>query len=127
VDEDGRRRFAADRDAGRVVAERTRVAMRVELAVGADPAHGPAEAGDAEPLQALGEQPQLLEPERLRGPGDELLAHRGDDRRREPAPDGVGFFPSISGCRMSARMAVDRPGTSWLITAPMNEDRQAAP
>ena len=50
----------------------------------------PAEAGDAVALHALGERPQLVEPERLRGPGDELLAHAADHRRGRPRQVGFG-------------------------------------
>ena len=44
------------------------------MAIG--PGGAPAEPGDPEPLELLGERPQLVETERLRGPGDELLTHR---------------------------------------------------
>ena len=87
---EGRRRWTsaavvstrADLVAPRIVAERPDVAVRAERAVVRQPRGAPAEAGDAEPLEPLGERPQLVEPERLGGPGDEVLAHRRAMRTR---------------------------------------------
>ena len=59
-----------------IVAEGADVAVRREAAVAVEPRGAPAEPGDPEPLEPLGERPQLVEPERLRGPGDVVLAHR---------------------------------------------------
>ena len=59
-----------------IVAERAHVAVAVEPAIAAQPGRAPAEPGDPEPLEALGERPQLVEPERLGRPGDVVLAHR---------------------------------------------------
>ena len=42
---------------------------------GATPRRAPAEPGDPEALEALGERPQLVEPERLCGTSDEVLTH----------------------------------------------------
>ena len=41
-----------------------------------EPRRAPAESGDPEPLEPLRERPELVEPERLVGPGDVVLAHR---------------------------------------------------
>ena len=59
----------------RVVTKRAHVPMAGQPAVGANPGGAPAETGDPEPLQALRELPQLVQPERLCGPGDEVLTH----------------------------------------------------
>ena len=45
-------------------------------AVAREPRGTPAEAGQSETLESLGERPQLVEPERLGGAGDEVLTHR---------------------------------------------------
>ena len=65
-------------DIGRrgIVAERPDVAMAVEPAVGGQPGRTPAEARHPVALEPLGERPQLIEPERLGGTGDVVLAHR---------------------------------------------------
>ena len=60
----------------RVVAERAHVAVAVQPAIAAQPGGAPPEPGDPEPLQPLRERPQLVEAERLGGPGDVVLAHR---------------------------------------------------
>src|SRR6185436_5936316 len=54
----------ADRLATRVVAEGPDIPVRGEPAVGSEPGGAPAEARDAEPLEPLGEWPELVEPER---------------------------------------------------------------
>ena len=59
-----------------IVAERAHVAVAVEPAIATQPGGAPAEPGDPEPLEALRERPQLIEPEWLSGPGDVVLAHR---------------------------------------------------
>ena len=64
------------RSTGIVVPEGSDIAMGVQLAVVTDPRRAPAEARDPEALQALGEGPQVGERERIRGPGDVVLAHR---------------------------------------------------
>ena len=77
-----------------------------------DPGRAPAEAGDAEPLELLGERPQLVEPERLARPGDEVLAHRRDDTRgrrrtssraRRRSSRGSSLSPGSSGRSPSGR------------------------
>ena len=59
-----------------IVAECPDVAVRPEPAVTAEPRRTPAEAGEPETLEPLGEWPQLVEPERLGSPGDEVFTHR---------------------------------------------------
>ena len=58
-----------------VIAEGAHVAVRLQLPGPVHPCRTPAEAREAEPLEALGERPELVEAERFAGPGDELLAH----------------------------------------------------
>ena len=65
---------AADRLALRVIPERPDVAMGLEPAVGVEPRRAPAESGDPVPLEALGERPQGVDPERRVG-DHVLLAH----------------------------------------------------
>ena len=72
----GRLGRADRRRAVGIVAERAHVAVAVEPAIATQPGRAPAEPGDPEPLQPLGERPQLVEAERLGGPGDVVLAHR---------------------------------------------------
>ena len=76
------------------------------------PGRAPAEPGDPEPLEPLGERPQLIEPERLGGPGDEVLAHGRDATRVRAAAHASG----------SSRR---NPRSSWPITGRSNarEDR----
>ena len=76
VDERDRRLGAADRLATGVVAERADVAVRREPPIATEPGSAPAEPGEPEPLESLDERPQIVEPERLRGAGDEVLTHR---------------------------------------------------
>ena len=76
VDERGGRLGRADLVAPGVVAEGPHVAVRPEAALRREPRRTPAEAGDPEPLELLGERPERVEPERLRGPGDVVLTHR---------------------------------------------------
>ena len=71
--------------AGRVVAERGHRPIALEAAVGQQPGDAPTEAGDAVPLEALRERPQLVEAEGRGRSGDELLAHRADHRLRPNA------------------------------------------
>ena len=75
MEQHGGRLDPADGLAAGIVAERADVAVRAEPAVGLEPGRAPAEARQPEPLQPLRERPQLVEPERLCGPGDEVLAH----------------------------------------------------
>ena len=63
------------RGPGRIVAEGSDVAMAGEPAVGPEPCRTPAEPGQPETLESLGEWPQLVEPERLGGARDVVLAH----------------------------------------------------
>jgi hypothetical protein len=61
----------------RILAERVDVAVGLKHAVVIDPADAPAETGNAETLESLGERPQLVESERVAGARHELLTHRG--------------------------------------------------
>lgn len=81
VDEEARRLSAADVSPSRVVAEGPDVTMAIERRVGSEPRGAPAEARQPEPLEALGERPEVVDPEGLAGPGNEVLAHGGDDTR----------------------------------------------
>ena len=98
VDERGGRLGRPDPLAARIVAKGTDVAVRLEPAIGPDPGRAPAEAGDPESLQPLGERPQLVEPERLRGPGDEVLTHVRPMLARRP-PGRPGTSRSSAGDR----------------------------
>jgi hypothetical protein len=69
-----------------VVAEGAHVAVAAQPAVGADPRGAPAEARKPVALEPFRERPQLVDPERFRGPGDELLAHLAMIRAVERAP-----------------------------------------
>ena len=75
MDERGRRLDRADALATGIVPKGPEVAVRGEPSVAGQPGRAPAEPGDAEPLEPLGERPELVEPERFRGPGDVVLAH----------------------------------------------------
>src|SRR6185295_3634119 len=75
VDEQALRLDGADALACWVVAECPHVAVRLEPSVRRQPRGAPAESGDAEPLELLGEAPQLVDPERLPGAGDVMLTH----------------------------------------------------
>ena len=76
VDEGRRRLGPADGLPARVVAEGPDVAVRREPPAPSVHAAPQPKPGDPEPLQLLDERPQLVEPERVRGPGDEVLTHR---------------------------------------------------
>jgi hypothetical protein len=76
VDQRARRRDGADPRREGVIAKRPDVAVAPEAAVLPEPSRAPAEAGHAVALEAIRERPELVEPERLCGPGDEVLAHR---------------------------------------------------
>ena len=60
-----------------VVAEGPDVAIGLEPAIGRPATRRPSEAGQPVALESLAERPQLIEAERIRGPRDEVLAHRG--------------------------------------------------
>src|SRR5712691_9483312 len=98
--------------------------MRTERAVAVQPRGAPAEAGDAEALEPLGEGPQLLQREGPVGAGNELLAHgakptilsavrRSRPRLRRPAP-------------RSRRRAPRSPGSSGTSTSCAAARRPAA-
>src|SRR4029079_8785993 len=75
VDEGGRRLDPPDPlGTGVIVVERGEGAVPVEPPVVAKPGRAPAEARDAEPLEALGERPQLIEVERGGREGDITVA-----------------------------------------------------
>ena len=105
-----------------IVAEGPNVAIRAEPPIVHRPRRAPAPAGDAEPLEALGERPQLLEPERLGGSGDVVLAHLVamvtlSEPRSWPRTRGSSgrSIRSTSGGSRSARAragsgTTDRPG-----------------
>ena len=77
VDEGRGRRLEADAHPALVVVmERPQVPVGAQPAVLAEPRGAPAESGDPVAFEPVGERPQLLEPERRRRPGDEVLAHR---------------------------------------------------
>jgi hypothetical protein len=84
MDEEARRLAGSD-DGGRgIVGEGPDVPVALERAGTGQPGGAPAEAGHAEPLEALGERPELVDPERLARAGHVVLTHGGDDTR-DPA------------------------------------------
>ena len=90
MDEEARGLVCAERRGSGIVAERPDVAMAAEPVVVRQPGGAPPEPGDPVPLELLGERPELVEPERLRRSGDEVLAHGGDDTRGGWSQPGYG-------------------------------------
>src|SRR6185436_2581794 len=106
VEEEAGRLLGADPlRAGVVIAERADVSMAGDPAVARQPGSAPAEAGHAEPLEALREGPQLVDAERLTGPGDIVLAHGRDDTR-DPSPRTFRNVVASVGWRMDGPQAL---------------------
>jgi hypothetical protein len=80
---------------GDVLAERADVAMGVQGPVTIEPRRAPSEAGETVALEALGERPQRVDPERLRGHGHVLLAHGAMIRRVAGYADEVELFARV--------------------------------
>src|SRR5213075_535814 len=95
MDERGGRLGCTDGGPSRIVPEGPDDAVRAKRRVGSQPGRAPAEAGQTEPLETLGEGPQLVEAEGLGRPGDELLTHGGPN-----PPFARGF-----GCLVCRRLA----------------------
>ena len=76
MDEGGPGFDGTARRALRVISKGTHVAVGMERTIATDPGRAPAEAGDPVALEALGEGPQLVKPERLGGTDHEVLTHR---------------------------------------------------
>src|SRR6476469_1454420 len=102
---DGRRRCTSNARLARgVIRERADVPVRAKLAAGVEPRRTPAEAGDPEPLEPLGERPQRCDLEWLLGAGDVLLAHVGAMLSDGPRPRRRPGSANVSRHRLPRRL-----------------------
>src|SRR5262249_23763262 len=115
VDEQARGLVGADLGGRPIVAEGADVAVVRDRTVSRQPGRAPAEARHPEPLELVGEVPQRVDPERLRGPGDVVLAHGRDDTRAGPVNPGArapGWCVRSPGSSARSRSARTCEGSS---------------